>query len=170
MRELLQVLPSLFDPRGRCNRRGLLVAAGLLLALEAAFALAVWAFGMSFTGPIASLLKFAFCWLAIAACSKRLHDLDLRAWHLLWSILITIVWTLIVAVGMVFTIGMHALMPASPWYLVSVGLSMAPVVAAMLWLHFAKGKQGLNRFGPEPDGLGFSHPLMVRVDTAALPA
>lgn len=159
----------LIDPRGRCNRKGLLIIASLMLVIQIGLASAFWGFGVSLTGVAATLFKLLFCWLALAACSKRLHDLDRSAWTLAWVLPATIVWTLVVALGFAFGLGIETLMPRSPWYPVAMGASMAPMFAAALWLHLAKGTAGANRFGPEPDGAGFSAaaPLPLRSGPSA---
>lgn len=156
MRELLQLVPTLLDPRGRCNRKGLLIIASLMLAIEVALGLAVWGLGMSFTGTPATLFKLLFCWLAICACSKRLHDIGLGAGMLGWGLLATIVWTLVVGLAVALGLGIEQLMPSGRWYVAAMAISMLPVVLAMLWLHLAKGQVGTNAYGAEPTGLGFS--------------
>lgn len=168
----LQLVLSLLDPRGRCNRKGLLIIATSMLGVELALLGAFWGFGLSLTGPAAGVLKLLFCWLALTACSKRLHDLNLRAWHMAWALPVTIFWTLAIALAFAFGFGIESLMPKSPWYPLAVGTSMLPVVLATLWLHLARGTPGSNRFGPEPDGLGFAGPLprQKRVSAPAVAA
>jgi uncharacterized membrane protein YhaH (DUF805 family) len=150
------LVPTLLDPRGRCNRKGLLIIATAMFGIQAGLAAAFWGLGWNLTGPGATMLKLLFCWLALSACSKRLHDLNLSAWNMAWALPVTVLWTLGTALAFVFSFGLESLTPKSPWYLVAMGSSMLPMLAATLWLHFAKGTPGANRFGPEPDGLGFS--------------
>jgi len=163
----LQLVLSLLDPRGRCNRKGLLIIASAMLGVELILLGAFLAFNLSLVGPAASGLKLLFCWLAITACSKRLHDLGRSAWNLVWALPVTIFWTLAIALAFAFGLGMESLMPRSPWYPLAIGASMLPVVAATLWLHLARGKPGANRYGPEPEGLGFSGPMPRRPADAA---
>jgi uncharacterized membrane protein YhaH (DUF805 family) len=167
VRDLILLAPTLLDPRGRCNRKGLLAVATLLLAIELMALLAFWGFGWSLTGPGAFGLKLLFCWLAIAGCAKRLHDLGRRAWWMALAVPATILWSLAVALAFAFGLGLESLTPQSSWYMVAVGASMLPVVLAMLWLHCARGTAGANRFGPEPAGLGFSEPARRRTTAAA---
>ncbi len=159
MRQALQLGIQLLDPRGRCNRKGLLIIASAMLGVELILLGAFWVFSLSLTGPAASALKLLFCWLAITACSKRLHDLGRSAWNLAWALPVTIFWTLAIVLAFAFGLGLQSLMPNSPWYPLAIGASMMPVVAATLWLHLAPGNPGSNRFGPEPEGLGFSGPM-----------
>lgn len=163
MPRLLQLVLSLLDPRGRCNRKGLLIIASAMLGVELSLLGAFWAFDLSLVGAPASALKLLFCWLAITACSKRLHDLGRSAWNLAWALPVTIFWTLAIALAFAFGLGIESLMPRSPWYPLAIGASMLPVVSATLWLHLARGNPGPNRFGPEPDGVGFSGPLTRRL-------
>ncbi len=170
MPRLLLLAMSLLDPRGRCNRKGLLIIASAMLGVELILLGAFWGFSLSLTGPAASALKLLFCWLAITACSKRLHDLGRSAWNLAWALPVTIFWTLATALAFAFGLGLESLMPRSPWYPLAIGASMLPVVAATLWLHLARGNPGSNRFGPEPEGLGFSGPMPRRPADASTAA
>ena len=43
---------QVFDPRGRCNRKGLLLAAAILLALQVVIALALWSAGFDLASPV----------------------------------------------------------------------------------------------------------------------
>jgi uncharacterized membrane protein YhaH (DUF805 family) len=153
---LLQVA----DPRGRCNRQGLLIVAGLLLGLEAVAAGAVWLTGAAIDGGLAVTLKLVFVWFAFSAGAKRLHDLDLSAWWMAGMIGITTVWSVVVVLGLVMTVGAVVLQPTSRWYLAAVMATSLPVFAGTLWLHFARGATADNRFGAVPTGLGLS-PLAV---------
>lgn len=166
MQQLISVLPHLVDPRGRCNRRGLLIVATLLLGLELV-ALAVFCLtGAAFNGPVAWTFKLAVCWVAIAGCAKRLHDVGRSAWVMAWALPVTIVWGFASTLSLALVVGLDALVPTSPWYLASLGLTMLPVVAGTLWLHLAKGEAGPNRYGPVPEGLGFAGPHADRATPA----
>lgn len=147
------------DPRGRCNRKGLLIVAGLLLATEMLTGAIVWLLGADLDGGAVLALKLVFIWTAICAGSKRLHDLNLRAWWLLGTLGITTAWTLVLVIALAVTLGPEVLQPGTSWYFGALAASSLPIFAATLWLHFRKGQPGLNRFGVEPRGLGFSGPL-----------
>ena len=149
----------LVDPRGRCNRQGLLIVAGLLLAMEIAAGITVWLLDADLHGGAVFTIKMVFVWTAICAGSKRLHDLDLRAWWMVGTLGITTAWTLVLVVAMAVTLGTAVLQPGTTWYFAALVLSSVPVFAATMWLHFRKGRPGLNRFGAEPKGIGFSGPL-----------
>jgi uncharacterized membrane protein YhaH (DUF805 family) len=156
MHTLGAIALSLIDPRGRSNRCGLRVAASILLAIEIALVVVLWATGATFDGALALVVKLVLLWLAIAACARRLHDLGRSAWSLAWAVPATIVWATAAALAVVAFAGLEALSPSSPWYMLAIGVSMVPVIVGTLWLHLARGQTGPNRYGPEPDGLGVS--------------
>ena len=52
------------DPRGRCNRKGLLLAAAILLAMQAVFAFALWGAGLDLASPVVQPVNLIFCWVA----------------------------------------------------------------------------------------------------------
>jgi uncharacterized membrane protein YhaH (DUF805 family) len=158
---------QLFDPRGRCNRKGLLIVAGLLLGVELIAGLALWATEARLDGTAALALKLIFCWLALAAGSKRLHDMNLSAWWMLAAVGATIVWTMLLSLALALAIGVEVLQPTSSWYWGMLAGTTLPVFCATLWLHFARGAGGANRFGPEPAGLGFSGPHVRSVGDVA---
>ena len=157
--KVAELLWHMVDPRGRCNRQGLLIVAGLLLGAEIVVGGAFWLLGADLNGPAVFAFKLLCVWTAICAGSKRLHDLDLRAWWMLGTLAITTAWTFVLVVAMAVTLGGHVLQPGSGWYFTALALSSTPIFAATLWLHFRKGHSDGNRFGAEPRGLGFSGPL-----------
>ncbi len=55
----------LLDPRGRCDRRGLLAAALVLLVLQVAVALALWLNDVPFDSRPSVALSAAFCGWAL---------------------------------------------------------------------------------------------------------
>lgn len=166
MQPFVLFLLSLADPRGRCNRRGLLVVATLLLGVEIVL-VAAMSLGIVSPGGAGLLpVKAAILWVAIAACSKRLHDTGRSAWMMAWALPVTIAWSLAATIAVAMHVGLEALVPSSPWYFACLGLTMVPVVAGTLWLHVAPGEAGPNRYGPAPDGLGFAGPHRDRAAIA----
>lgn len=157
--KIAELVWHMVDPRGRCNRKGLLIVAGLLLATELVTGAFVWLSGADLNSGAVLALKTVFLWTAICAGSKRLHDLNLRAWWMLGTLAMTTVWTFILVTAMAVTMGTAVLQPGTSWYFAALVLSAAPIFAATLWLHFRKGHAGNNRFGVEPTGLGFSGPV-----------
>ena len=154
-----ELLCHMADPRGRCNRKGLLIVAALLLGVEIAVGLALWLAGVNLEGSAVVALKAVCVWFAICAGSKRLHDMNLRAWWMLGTIAIVTLWSLLLVVAIMATAGVEAMEAGSVLYMFAlVAGSILPILAATLWLHFRKGAPGVNRFGTEPKGLGFSGP------------
>jgi uncharacterized membrane protein YhaH (DUF805 family) len=146
----------ILDFRGRCNRKGLLVVAGLLLGAEALTVAAVLLLGVDQQHAAVLALKALFVWTAFTAASKRLHDLGHSAWAILWTFGAICLWSAALTLVVFFGVGEQALLPQSSWYMGILVATIAPVFAATLWLHLAKGEAGANRFGPVPEGIGFS--------------
>lgn len=158
----------LLNPRGRCNRRGLAVIALVLLPAQLLFFAAISAFGGDFSSPVAVAIKVAFLWMAVVAVIKRLHDLGRGA---VWFPLGFAIWfgcSLVVAVVAIVTFGPDAIAPGTAGFVFVLVGNMAPMVAAMLYLHFKLGDQGPNRFGPACDGHGFA-PGCVSADATKPP-
>lgn len=163
MRPLLSLILSLVDPRGRCNRRGLLVIASLLLAVETMLVTLASLGIASPDGAGVMPVKVVVLWIAIAACAKRLHDIGRSAWAMALAVPVTLVWGFAATVAVTMQVGVEALVPSSPWYFACLGLTMVPVVAGTTWLHIAGGDSGPNRYGPAPEGLGIAGPHADRV-------
>ncbi len=154
-------LVSLADPRGRCDRRGLLFVAGAMLAVEAVIAaLVVWA-GIELDNAALLVVKLACVWLATTVIIKRLHDLGLPGWRMLWAALAVIVWAFVLALALMLSLGDPAMETGAIGYNLTLAGTVLPIFLATLWLHFARGERGPNRYGPEPAGWGFSHPAMT---------
>jgi uncharacterized membrane protein YhaH (DUF805 family) len=149
---------DLFDPRGRINRKGLLAVAMALLAAEAGFAALAVAGGAGLESPLVVLGKIMFLWLATAAVSKRLHDLSLSAWVMLKAALAVILWSIVETAVLMMVLDRGAMEEGQYGFWLSVGGTVLPVFALILWLHCARGTPGTNAYGPEPDGYGSSKP------------
>jgi uncharacterized membrane protein YhaH (DUF805 family) len=152
------VLQVVLDPRGRCNRKGLLLAAAILLALQAAVALALWGAGLDLTGHLAMAASAAFCWIGFALISKRLHDLGRSSWWIPGAMLVWLAAIVCLAVAIVLTGDPDLLATGTPSYWLTLSAMLLPLVMTALWLHTAAGQPGDNRFGPEPTDHGFSMP------------
>ena len=147
-----------FDPRGRCNRKGLLLAAAILLTLQVAVGLALWVAGFDLASPVLLPLDVAFCWAAFALISKRLHDLGRSAWWIPAIVLIWLAAIISLAGAIVLSGDPDMLAPGTTSYWITFAAMLMPLLVAALWLHSAKGHAGDNRFGPEPTAHGFSMP------------
>lgn len=154
----VELVVHLFDPRGRCNRKGLLVVAIVLLVLQVGLGAMFYGAGIDFSSPAIGVLKLVFFWLALAAASKRLHDLGLSGWWVAKSFAIMLAWTTALALALMLTFGDRAMREGETGFWILLAGNMLPVLVLTLWLHFARGMSGANPFGDEPSGLGFSHP------------
>lgn len=165
------LLVSLIDPRGRCNRKGLLVAALVLLAVEIVGAVLVWLSQMLVDHPALLFTKAALMWVAIAAACQRLHDLGRSAWLILPAMLGLLAWSFAAALAAAFAFGPDAVVPGSVGFWLIFAAVSAPMLGALLWLHFAPGQPHANRYGPQPQGLGFAGPQSRsrRAPAGALP-
>ena len=156
---IASLLGAMIVPSGRCDRKGLLLCALLLLVLQVAAFAVIFALDIPHFSITALTLDAIFLWLGSCAIAKRLHDLGLSAWRMLWAALGVIVWATVVALAITWVMGADALAPDG------VGLGLAalgsslPVLAMTLWAHLARGTPGPNRFGPATDATGFSPPL-----------
>jgi uncharacterized membrane protein YhaH (DUF805 family) len=150
------LLKSLIDPRGRCNRKGLLIAAFVLLATELVAALAVWVADLSLDHPGLMAAKAGMLWIAIAASSQRLHDLGRSAWHIVWGFLALFAWSFAAAIFASIYLGPDNILPGTSGFWLVFAAVAAPMLAALMWLHFAPGEPKANRFGPVPAGPGFA--------------
>ena len=153
-----ELAQAFLDPRGRCDRKGLLLIAIVLLIAQLVLGAALWLADLDLTGPFALALKAVFFWAAIAAASKRLHDFGRSAWWLLGGFLTAVAWSFALAFTALFTVGPEALTPQSPWFGAFFAGTSVPLFAALMWLHFAKGMQGPNRFGSATNDFGFAGP------------
>lgn len=147
---------ELATPAGRCDRKGLLLAAILLLTAQVGMAVLVCAFDVPHDRPAMLTTSAALLWLSTTAVAKRLHDLSLSAWRILWAAVGIIVWSTLVGAVAVFGFGPESVEPGASGMAVVVLATMAPVFALTLWLHFKRGHVGANEYGPEPGHNGFS--------------
>lgn len=155
----LPTIRDLFDPRGRASRSGLLATAVVLMAADLAALAVIMATGAAFIGPGALAFKLVSIWVATAGVSKRLHDLDLSAWWVAKGLVALAGWSVAVAVLLLTRFdAADALNPAHPAFWINVATTAAPMLAALIWLHVARGTAGANRFGAEPGARGFSLP------------
>lgn len=153
-------LVSLADPRGRCDRKGLLIVAGAMLAVEALAMALVMAGGLAMDSAIVLALKLACVWLATTVIIKRLHDLGKPGWRILWAFVAVMIWAFVLAAVLMSWLGDEAMATGAIGYNLTLAGIVAPVFLATMWLHFARGERGPNRYGPEPAGWGFSHPVL----------
>jgi uncharacterized membrane protein YhaH (DUF805 family) len=107
-------------------------------------------------GPLLVVLNLFFLWLTTTIVIKRLHDIGRSAWTLAASTIGVVVWSVVLAIGLVLVMPKQALLPGAIGYMLAVLGTALPVLVGILWLHCAPGMAGANRFGAEPAGNGFS--------------
>lgn len=130
--------------------------AAVMVAFEALLAAAVWFSERSFDDPLVLAFKAMLLWWAISAAAQRLHDLGRSAWWMLWTALAVIAWAFAVALAVVLHYPPEQMAPGEAGYLVVLACIAAPLLAALLWLHFARGQTQDNKHGPVPAGWGFA--------------
>ncbi len=158
MPSIPDIVAAMLWPAGRCNRKGLLLCALVLLALQVLAALAVYALELPhMSAPVLSV-DALLLWMGTCAIAKRLHDLGRSAWAILWASLGVIAWSTVVAMAVIMTMGEQALAPDGVGLAIAAAGSSLPVLALTLWAHFARGEPGPNAYGPETDDTGFSPP------------
>lgn len=147
----------LYDPRGRCDRKGLLIILAITLSLQIALGFMIWQLGLAFSGPFATTAKFIFVWIALAATSQRLHDIGLSGLWIVAAVIVMVVWWMTGSTIAFALLMAGVIEPTSHILLVLVCAFYLPVLAGVCWLHCVKGQAGDNRYGPVPDESGFSY-------------
>ncbi len=143
----IEKLPRiLLDPRGRANRMEMLIAAVVMVAIEAALAIV----GPG-DGAVTWAIKAVAIWIGLAASAKRLHDLGYSAWWLAAGLGVLCMWSTMLAFAFLIFGGAEVLTEGSLGVVMFVGLTMMPAIGAALWLHLAEGEAQENRFGPAPE-------------------
>lgn len=155
-------LQDIIDPRGRADRRGLAILAAILIGFQGGIYGALIAAGADLNSGPALVFHIAFGWLGLVAISKRMHDLGVTAWRLVAGAIGMIVWSVAGSLAILFWFGEEAVTPGGPGMIAIVAAAIIPLAAVTLWLHFARGDLGANRFGPVPGPLGFSMPKAAR--------
>ncbi|MEL7544162.1 MAG: DUF805 domain-containing protein [Pseudomonadota bacterium] len=172
MNDLLKTAALTFDPRGRCNRRGLLYIMGVTLTLQIVIAVGVVTAKVAFVGPLATAIKLTFLWIAISATIQRLHDTGRSGWWLAAAFVFLVVWMALMGVGLPILVattwGPHLISFTSPAFYAILLLSYAPILGGALWLHFAAGENVDNKYGPVPGASGFSQRTSAGAQSASV--
>lgn len=155
---MIELFISLIDPRGRCNRKGLMIVALILLCAETVAAVGLWLSETSLDQPAIVVAKGAMLWVAIAATAQRLHDVGKSAWHIVWATLALFIWSFAAALTATVSLGPDGVLPGTDGFWLIFGAVALPMLSGLLWLHFAPGQLHANRYGPVPAGLGFARP------------
>ena len=168
---LQPLIVTLFDPRGRCNRKGLFIIAALMVALEIMLGFGMWVSGRTLDDPLVMGMKALLAWWAVSAATQRLHDLGRAAWWMLGAALGLLVWGFVVALAVMSQYPAEDMDPGRTGYLIVLGSIATPLLTMLLWLHFARGEATTNRYGAVPSGFGFSRrPAPTAPDAPAIAA
>jgi uncharacterized membrane protein YhaH (DUF805 family) len=146
MTGLIHHLRLLFDPRGRTNRQNLLVTAIVIVIIESFLMMGPLPSTEAWVSP-ASAIKGIVIWICCVSIIKRLHDLDLSGWWLVGGLGFACMWTAVVAIISLVTVGASVFQQGHPGSVIILSLVMLPVLGATLWLHLAPGTTVANRFG-----------------------
>lgn len=147
-----------FDPRGRVNRKGLIVLSGVLLGAQFGVYGSEYLGGEVISPGAGFAINAVLLWLGIAAISKRLHDLDAGASRLIWAALFLVLGAVAASIGAIYTLGEEAMQAGHIGYLIVALVVFGTVIGGTMWLHCAAGVDGANRFGPAPGSSGFARP------------
>ncbi len=128
------------------SRQDLLLAATLMLAVDVGLA-------SSADGLVEYALKAAAYWIGGVGVIKRLHDVGRSGWWLLGGAAAVCIWAAVIGLGIGFTVGLESLQPGTLGYIALLAAVMLPALGMTLWLHLTSGEVGINRFGPEPEGI-----------------
>ncbi len=170
--EALALAWQLFDPRGRCDRRGFLFLAVGLMVLQISLAGFVQLFDQPVNGTMFLILNAPLFWVGMMAVLKRLHDSNRSGW---WVPLAFAGWLFGAVVASLITtlvLGAEALQHSAAqggpvfWFLIA--FMWLPAFGGLLWLHASAGDRAVNRFGAVPGPLGFAPgPRASRAQPAA---
>lgn len=153
---LAELTVELIDPRGRCDRRGLLAIALVMMAPQVVGVAALYGGGADPQGTPATIVNAAFIYMAASGTAKRLHDTGRSAWWMLAGLTAVVLWCFALTIAALLALGSEALQPDGVWCAAIVAASSVPALGMLLWLHVAQGDTSPNRFGPVPYGLGFA--------------
>ena len=150
------VLKASCNPTGRISRKGFLHLALIILAIQIATYGLTIGLGMQTNSLTLRAFDLATLWICLTAATKRLHDTDRGAVWILYAIAGSLAFSVGIIVAAILLFGQTVLLPQSPYYFWLITLATLPAFIATLWLHFAKGDEGRNRYGPAPGQSGFS--------------
>lgn len=147
---------QLIDPRGRCNRQGLLALTVVALAVQAIGGTILAMQGHSLEGPLALTLNAPIFYIGFVALLKRLHDMGRTGWWTLVALVGWIVWAFAVTFAAVAAFGPQAIATESIGFWIVFAMIVVPAFGGLLYLHAAPGEPAANRYGDVPGTTGFS--------------
>ena len=148
--------PTLFGFRGRMARLPYF-GYGLLFLGLCVFLILVWV-GLIATGVVGliilgSILMWVVCgWMGLALTIKRLHDLGLSGYHMIWIFGLSVVAGQLGSPTSSEAIGILSGLSSGTIGILSSLASLASLIVT-LWLLFAPGQPRTNGYGPPPGTL-----------------
>lgn len=161
---------DIFDPRGRADRAGLAVLDVLLTAAQAGAYAAMLALETPLSGPASLVIHSLLGWTAVAAVSKRLHDLGLGSRPVLIALAGYVLWSLVLTFAAVGAMGETGLAPGSIGLIIVMAGMGLPLAAFLVWIHVAPGEPRDNRFGPVTGAAGFARAYDKRLAASLNPS
>lgn len=147
---------QLVDPRGRCNRQGLLALTLVALTVQAVGGTLLALAGKPLDGALAMSLNAPIFWIGAMAVLKRLHDMGRTGWWVLAMSAAWIVWAFVATFLAVAIVGQGAIAEGSVGFWIIFAAIVLPAFGGLLYLHAAPGEAATNRYGEVPGPLGFS--------------
>lgn len=164
---VVAVLKASCNPAGRINRTGFLYLALIILGIQVATYGMSLSFGLQAESIVLRMFDLATLWICLTAAAKRLHDTGRGAIWILYAVAGSLAFSVLLIVMAMFSFGQTVLHPQHPLYMWLITFATLPAFGTTLWLHFAKGDEASNRFGPKPDHTGFSQ---APIDESLMPA
>lgn len=158
---VITLLRGLYDPRGRCNRYGLLISA--VLAAVFSYGSVATIGGLHFESVLSWIVLSHVLWINIVPCIRRGHDMGYRTLYILIAapcliaLGVGIVWMLTLALAQ--TGALDTITPTDPLFWLLNCLVIAPIMGALIWISVAKGQDFTNQYGDVPVSYGLSHPV-----------
>lgn len=147
---------QLIDPRGRCNRQGLLALTVIALTVQAIGGTMLALAGKPLDGALAMSLNAPIFWIGAMAVLKRLHDMGRTGWWVLAMSAAWIVWAFVATFVAVALFGQNAIAEGSLGFWIVFAAIVLPAFGGLLYLHAAPGDAEANKYGEVPGPTGFS--------------
>lgn len=155
----LELLRLLFDPRGRIDRKGLLAVAAPMVVIQILVMALLRVVEPTPTVEILELVtKSVFVLIALVLAAKRLHDVSMSGWWIVGTMFGVTALITASAFGFLFALGPQTLVEGNLGFVVTIGINVVLMMAALMWLHCKRGTPADNVHGPVPQGFGISYP------------
>lgn len=147
---------QLIDPRGRCNRQGLLVLTVVALTIQTVAGVGLAMNGQPLHGKLALALNAPIFWIGAMAVLKRLHDMGRTGWWVPAMTAAWIAWAFVATFIAVALFGPQSVSEGSVGFWIVFAMIVLPAFGGLLYLHAAAGEPTANKYGEVPGPTGFS--------------